>query len=173
MYRYPKNIIQGWMSIPELNWLYRMAQKYKTIVEVGCWKGKSTHALLTGAEKHGGTVTVVDHFKGAEGQEQFFKEVAYLDIYHIFMANVGHFPNLKVLKMSSAEGAKEIDKAEMVFIDAGHEYEDVAADLEAWDSKATKLLCGHDYQFPGVKKAVKERYGVPTILCDSIWAFER
>lgn len=171
MYRYPAHHIQGWMSLPELQWLYRMAKKYKTIVEVGCWKGKSTHALLTGAQGNGGQVTVVDHFLGAKGQEQFFPEVAYLDMYHIFMANVGHFPNLKVLKMPSVEGSQHIESAEMIFIDAGHDYEDIQADIEAWGGKATKLICGHDYQFPGVKRAVVEKYGIPPV-CDTIWYVE-
>src|SRR5512140_173260 len=135
MYRYPQNHISGWMSLPELQWLYRMAQQHKTIVEIGCWKGKSTHALLTGAQKHGGQVTVVDHFQGAKGQEKFFPEVAYLDIYHIFMASVGHFSNLNVLKMPSVEGAKKVKTAEMVFIDAGHEYEEIKEDLDAWTEK--------------------------------------
>ena len=168
MYRYPENHISGWMSLTELMWLYRMAQRYKTIVEIGCWKGKSTHALLTGAQKHGGKVTVVDHFQGAKGQEEFFPEVAYMDMYHVFMSNLGHFPNLKVIKIPSVEGAKKVEKAEMVFIDAGHKYDEIKADLEAWDNKATRLLCGHDYQFPGVKKAVMEKFGVPKVI-DTIW----
>ena len=172
MYRYPENHIQGWMSLPELQWLYRMAGRYQTIVEIGCWKGKSTHALLTGAQQNGGAVTVVDHFKGAVGQEGHFPEVAHLDIYHIFMASLGHFPNLKVLKMPSMEAAKKVKSAEMVFIDGSHDYENAKDDLDAWDGKATKLICGHDYQFPGVKKAVMERFGVPHI-CDSIWIIDK
>ncbi len=167
-YKYPNSPIQGWMSLSEIQWLYRQAKQYKTIVEIGCWKGKSTHALLTGAQSHGGKVSVVDHFKGAAGQEQFFPEVAYLDIYHIFMASLGHFSNLSVYKMDSLSGSKRIKKAEMIFIDAGHEYEEIKQDLELWEPKATKLLCGHDYQFPGVKKAVVEKFGIPNVI-DSIW----
>jgi len=114
---------------------------------------------------------VVDHFQGAKGQEKFFHEVAHRDIYHIFMANLGHFSNLMVLKMSSVEAANQVGLAEMVFIDAGHEYEEVKEDIEAWTPKATKMLCGHDYQFPGVKKAVMEKFGVPKVI-DTIWYVE-
>lgn len=170
-YRYPANHITGWMSVSELQWLYRMAQRHKSIIEIGCWKGKSTHALLTGALKNEGQVMVVDHFQGAKGQEKFFHEVAHRDIYHIFMANLGHFSNLMVLKMSSVEAANQVGLAEMVFIDAGHEYEEVKEDIEAWTPKATKMLCGHDYQFPGVKKAVMEKFGVPKVI-DTIWYVE-
>lgn len=173
MYKYPQNIIHGWMTPTELQWLYSMAMKHKTIVEIGCWKGRSTHALLTGAEKCGGFVTVVDHFQGAKGQEAFFPEVAYQDMYHVFMANLGHFDNLKVLKMKSLEGVKYVDQTEMTFIDGSHDYQDVLDDIDAWMPKTTKMLCGHDYTFPEVKKAVMERFGVPKILCDSIWAVER
>ena len=173
IYRRPPKHINGWMSQAELQWLYSRAKEYKTIIEVGCWQGKSTHALLTGALKGGGKVSVVDHFQGAAGQERFFLDVAYMDIYHVFQAHVGHFPNLDIIyKMPSLEGAARAETAEMVFIDAGHDYEEVKADIEAWQPKCTKLLCGHDYYvFPGVKKAVMEKFGVPRI-CDSIWYVE-
>ncbi len=50
----------------------------------------------------------------------------------------------------------------MVFLDGDHEYEGVAADIEAWYPKTQKLLCGHDYNhpdYPGVAKAVDEIFG--------------
>lgn len=173
IYKRPPKNIPGWMSQAELQWLYTQAKNYQTIIEVGCWQGKSTHALLQGALKGGGRVSVVDHFQGAKGQERFFPEVAYKDIYHVFMSHVGFYPNIdKVYKMSSLQGAEKAMDAEMVFIDAGHEYEEIKADLEAWEPKCTKLLCGHDYQnFAGVKKAVMERFGIPGV-CDTIWFVE-
>ena len=50
----------------------------------------------------------------------------------------------------------------MVFIDAGHSYEEVKADIRAWGSKARVLLCGHDYigEWPEVMKAVDEEIGL-------------
>lgn len=167
IYRRQLKNIQGWMRATELQWLYSQAKKYKSIVEIGCWKGKSTHALLSGQEP-GGIVVAIDHFQGAKGQEEFFTEVAYLDIYHIFMANVGHFDNLRVIKGNSVDAAGYVGDAEMVFIDGDHSYEGFNADLDAWTPKCTKLLCGHDYQFLAVKTAIIERFGLPRVV-DSIW----
>jgi len=47
----------------------------------------------------------------------------------------------------------------MVFIDGGHGYGEVKADLLAWEDKPRKLLCGHDYTFDGVYNAVKDVLG--------------
>jgi hypothetical protein len=48
----------------------------------------------------------------------------------------------------------------MVFIDAGHTYQEAKQDILSWMPKVTPggILSGHDYSdhFPGVKKAVDE-----------------
>ncbi len=59
-YEYKDLGIQGWMSLKELNWLYQQAKKCDSILEIGSWKGRSTHALLSGCK---GIVTCVDTFK--------------------------------------------------------------------------------------------------------------
>jgi hypothetical protein len=52
-----------------------------------------------------------------------------------------------------------------LFVDANHTYEGTMANLNAWLPKLRKdgVVCGHDYidPFPGVKKAVDERF--PTV----------
>ena len=173
IYKRPFPMIQGWMSISELQWLYNAAKKYKSIVEVGVWKGRATHALCMGTKDHGGTVASVDHFQGTDGYELNFFEVLHIDIYSIFMSRLGQFANLKVYRMKSEEAAPYIDEAEMIFLDGDHSYEEVKKDLELWGPKTTKIICGHDYRlsFPGVKKAVMEVYGVPKVV-DSIWYVE-
>lgn len=72
---YIDNTIQGWMSPEEL---------------LGAWRGKSTHALLSGRS---GTVYVVDHWLGTPSERHSaHKDAATQDIYKQFMKNVGHFP---------------------------------------------------------------------------------
>ena len=149
------NTIDGWMTDAELHWLYDTASGMESIVEIGSWKGRSTHALLSGCE---GTVWAVDHFNGSNSQELAFTEAKEKDIHKIFLENVGHFKNLKALKTDSITASKQFkDKSvDMVFIDGDHAYEAVKADIEMWLPKAKKLICGHDYPFKGVKKAVDE-----------------
>lgn len=51
------------------------------------------------------------------------------------------------------------DKAlDFVFIDAAHNYENAILDIEAWYPKVRPggMLCGHDINMDGVKKAVHE-----------------
>jgi hypothetical protein len=160
------NDIDGWMNPDELLWLYRTAKNMTNVVEIGSWKGKSTHALCSGCK---GQVFSVDHFQGTL-HEATWKPAHEQDIYPIFLSNVGHFGNLTSIKSSSLEAAPKFEDAsiDMVFIDGGHGYEEVLGDIEAWFPKCRRMICGHDYGWTGVKKAVEELIGrVDTI--GSIW----
>lgn len=164
-----RNDIDGWMTPLELDWLYRTAQEMGSIVEVGSWKGRSTHALLSGCS---GPVYAVDTFKGTVGEDgNPHIEATEHDIFtECFMPNVGHFPNLTTYRMTSLEAAAQFpDKSvDMVFIDGDHSYEAARADIEAWLPKARKMICGHDWQWHTVQEAVTERFGEPETVC-SIW----
>ena len=161
------NEIPGWMKNGELNRLHDMAKDMASIVEVGSWKGRSTHALLSACK---GTVFAIDHFQGSIGEEEAHAEAKTGDIYAEFMKNVGMFPNLQVVKAASLVAAQQIaDKSvDMVFLDGGHTYEEVKADIAAWEPKVTKIICGHDYSWPDVKRAVDERLGAVEVY-QSLW----
>lgn len=164
----------GWMTNKELDWLKKAAEiSDGGVIEVGSWKGRSTKALLEGCK---GTVTAVDHFKGSEDYEDLTLSIARAEpIYDIFMKNVGHYPNLKVMRMDSTEAAAQTpDKSvDMVFIDSDHRYEQVKAEIERWKSKARYILCGHDYSdgWVGVKQAVEESFEKFHVV-GSIWIVE-
>jgi len=146
--------IQGWMSPNELNWLYERAKEMESVVEIGCWKGKSTHALLSGCP---GPVFAVDHFQGnsdeLKGQHA---EATRHDIGEDFKRNVGHFPNLVLMRMASIGASKFFkDKSiNMVFIDGCHIKEEVKADIQAWMPVCRRLLCGHDFSV--IKEALTD-----------------
>ena len=165
------NRISGWMSKDELDFLYNLAKKMESIVEVGSWKGRSTHALLSGCQ---GKVYAIDHFRGSASENQQVREASAKDIYAEFRGNVGGFDNLEVLKISSVEATEQFENksVDMVFIDADHSYEMVKADIEAWLPKAKKMICGHDYWFGGVNKAVKELFGSNIKTFSGIWIKE-
>jgi len=152
MYQHPD--IDGWMTAEELEWLYERSREMSTVVEIGSYNGRSTHALLSG----GAHVTAIDHFQGSA------EHALTNDTYQAFVRNVGHFPNLAVLRMPSLDAAQRFaDRSiDMVFIDADHSYEAVKADILAWAPKARRILCGHDYgldSWPGVTLAVRELIG--------------
>jgi predicted O-methyltransferase YrrM len=166
--------IKGMMHIGDLRWLFGNACKMNSIVEIGCWMGKSTHALLSGCK---GMVYAVDNWEGScydntssvRGLRQAARE---LNIYERFVENVGHFENLTILKMISLEAVSEFeDKSiDMVFIDGEHRYPDVYADIGEWLPKTVKLICGHDHRHEPVERAVKDWFGEDYNLTpDNIW----
>ena len=156
-----QNFIEGWIKPVELLWLYLTAKKMDSIVEIGSWKGRSTHALLSGCK---GTVWAVDHFKGSKEhsgrRDLAFSETEKEGLYKAFLKNVGHFKNLKILKMDSLGAAKKFkdDSVDMVFIDGGHGYDEVKQDIKGWYPKAKKIICGHDFDWWGVYTAVHESF---------------
>lgn len=163
------NDIDGWMSRTELNWLHNQAKDMESIVEIGCWKGRSTHALASACK---GKVITIDTFKGTEGEPGSpFIDAQDQDILaeHL-LPNVGQFENLEVWNMTSLEAAELVPdgSVDMVFLDGDHSYAAIKADIEAWKPKAKKIICGHDYNWHGVQEAVTENFGVPD-TAGSIW----
>jgi hypothetical protein len=170
---YPGNKIEGWMSDEELNWLCVIGSLMENIVEIGSWKGRSTHALLSSGCP---SVTAVDHWQGSIdsiGNLEFaHKEVLEFDIYQHFIDNLGHFKNLNVLKISSIAASKCFAKSsvDMIFIDGGHTKAEVKADIEAWLPKCKKLLCGHDYEQSFIPDIAKELGLNVKVVAGTIWA---
>ena len=60
----------------------------------------------------------------------------------------------------------EDNSLDFIFIDAGHEYEDVLEDIHYWYPKVKPggHIMGHDINQPQVRKAVNEKLGEGTWL---------
>ena len=171
--------IQGWMTRPELEWLYEKAKTMKSVVGIGNFLGRSTYVLASGCNGGEGKVYAVDPFifdgnwtkdlnTSLKHGDDFMPE---------FLKNCGHFKNLIVVKKTSVEAAA-LDvipsEADMVFLDGDHSYEAVMEDLKAWIPRAKKLLCGHDLNdpnYPGVRQALYEFFGADRVVSgpDSLW----
>lgn len=71
---------------------------------------------------------------------------------------------VRLVRTPSVMAARMFDDASVffVFVDGSHHYEDVKADLAAWEPKIRKggIFAGHDHNamFPGVVRAVAERW---------------
>jgi len=166
MTKYKHNDIEGWMSEEELNWLFETSQKCNNIVEVGSFKGRSTHALLSGTQ---GKVTAIDSWKlhwdknHHHNGEVVFKE---------FKENLKDFTNLEIVKATSNETVNryEDDSLDMVFLDFTTQYHEYLQAIKKWSLK-TKFICGHEYseKFHDVIKAVDEVFGKPDGVVGMIW----
>lgn len=149
--------IDGFMSDEEMTWLNERARTVDSIVEVGCWKGRSTFALLTGCVR--GRVYAVDHWLGSPSERDTnHREAVEGDVFEIFVNNVGLFANLEIVRAESSEAATRFaDRSiDMIFLDGDHEFEAVARDIAVWLPKCRTLFCGHDRMFDGVAQAIFE-----------------
>jgi cephalosporin hydroxylase len=103
-----------------------------------------------------------------------FCEVGYEEVFN----NVSlHYPNMIKIKQTSADAAKMSSQFsfDFVYIDAGHTYEEVKADIESWlpRVKIGGYIGGHDYHNvdSGVIPAVADYFDPNQIKIyeDSSW----
>lgn len=157
--------IEGWMSAEELEWLAEAARSHSAIVELGCYLGRSTRAL---AENTPGKVYAVDDFKGPRDAEVSNRH----SIESRFRANVAGLP--VVVMKANHRDLMAWDfigiPVDFMFIDGSHEYEHVAQDITLAKRvvRPGGLIAGHDYGWPGVRRAVDELLGEVQVR-GSIW----
>jgi hypothetical protein len=164
---------QGWMDSRELQWLYDRAAESESVVEIGSWKGRSTHALLSGCK---GPVFAVDHFKGNPDELQgAHREAIGGNIFSQFWQHVGHFENLVVMRMESTKASKFFAprSIDMIFIDGCHTAEAFEADLTAWGPVCRTILCGHDVSYNSIKEVfTKMKVSYCAVDVGSLWRAE-
>lgn len=133
-------------------------------VEVGSWLGRSAAYFAEQAEPMYECLVLhcVDTWEGSEEHKQY---VASHDVYTEFCENVSDWivrGTIVPVMGKSVEVAKtyEDGSVEFVFIDASHEYDDVRADIQAWWPKLREggYFGGHDINWPGVHRAVRESF---------------
>lgn len=99
----------------------------------------------------------------------------YPTVYYDFLSNVvlsGHADMIIPLPLPSSVAAKVLAdhyiRAELIYIDGSHEYEDVAADIVNYRKLATTngIMFGDDMVWPGVKHAVLENIPPQSLYVD-------
>jgi predicted O-methyltransferase YrrM len=166
--------IQGWFDYAELyHSMVQWAPKNAKFVELGAWRGRST-AYLAGEIKRSRKniqLDVVDTWQGTANEKYHRNFIAQLTangrtLFAEFMHNMkacGVADYLRPVQKTSVEAAKDYENQSLdfVFIDADHTYKCVCQDIDAWLPKVRPggVLAGHDYEFPDVNRAVKDRLG--------------
>jgi predicted O-methyltransferase YrrM len=155
---------ENWFDFPDV--YRRMVKNCRPegiLVEVGCWKGRSTSFLLVEAYNRSPDIEVyaVDTWSGSPEQQKD-PHVLAGTLFEEFMGNVRPVSeNLIALRIPSPKAANFFADRSLdgVFIDAAHEEESVRADIVAWLPKVRPggILAGHDHDchWPGVERAVK------------------
>jgi predicted O-methyltransferase YrrM len=158
------------------------------IVEVGSWVGESTLALHSGLGPAGGTIWCVDTWEGTATDltGHFAREFGFANLFDVFKSNIGELldEDIKCMKGDSVDVAESMEPQELdiVMLDAGHDYDSVRDDIDAWLPHVANdgVLCGHDWNenFPGVMKAVKETTDTGGIMptqvgMTNVWYFRK
>lgn len=169
---------ENWFGYEELySYFIDQVPVNGTIVEVGCWKGKSIAYLGVEAVNSNKNIGIyaVDTWLGSNIYEHNSDQsVQNNTLYELFQSNISTIPNITPIRLPSVEASKQFEdlSIDAIFIDANHEYEFVRDDIAAWFPKLKKggLIGGHDYDggsnsgHPGVRDAVHEAFGQINII---------
>ena len=136
-------------------------------VELGAYKGKSTSFIVTEIINKNKNIKfyTVDTFQGDSGSKDeneinAYKQVDVSKMYEEFIINTNQLKEYytTIIDYSHIAAKYFLDNSvDVIFIDAGHSFESVLADLKAWYPKMKNgsIMAGHDYNsWSGVKKAV-------------------
>lgn len=165
--------IDGWMSPVDLTFLADVAVRSRTIIEVGCYKGRSTRVL---ADNCKGVVYAVDPWPELyySNEDKAIFRIGN-NVYEQFVENVKLQCKNVIIFRGTLDQFIYPDEVDFIFLDGDHRYEYVKKDIE----NALKLLkkggvlAGHDYKYvewPGVRQAVNERFSsYVSTTEDQIW----
>jgi hypothetical protein len=164
-----KSII-GWMSEPELEILAKFAEQSKLIFEIGSYFGRSTRAL---ADNTSGVVHAIDSWEATnyngDGNPAYDSNII---TYNVFRCNLwDHIQSCKVIvNPVNWEDYRSGLRPDLIFIDGDHRYEYVKHDIyKAFDYITSGgIVAGHDYNWPGVNRAVNEIFPKVNVK-ESIW----
>lgn len=174
--------IQGWFDYPDIyTAMVQMApaNEESRFVEVGTWLGRSAAFLAVEIANSGKKIKLdcVDSWEGTglPGEYEPHKSTIESGLLEAFLVNMKPVDGLYTIERGlSHEVAnryrnKSID---FLFLDAGHSYEAIIADLRAWLPKLKDgaWIAGHDFfNAPdGVGRAVKETFA-KFETCGSCW----
>ena len=162
----------------ELRWLAEQASHRQMVVEVGSYKGTTALAMADNMSLPTAVVYCVDTFEGSVGEVEMRR---LLDSHppgwlkEVFLANTTGQDKIRPLVMDSLKAAELLGKsfrgADMIFLDASHDYDSVKADILAWLPALAPggLLCGHDRQWDGVAQAINDLVPNHRVGAGAIW----
>ena len=174
--------ITGWSHylIPLYSHLVPKLPSHCTVVEVGCWKGRSTAFLAVTLIQQGKVFKLhaVDHWKGClEGYYQnstIAQEIRDDKVFDDFKQNLRPVAeHMNIIRSNSVDAAEQFEdnSLDMIVIDDDHLYESVINSIMAWAPKLKPggFLCGDDCDgnYPGVERAVREAFGTNWILINT------
>lgn len=147
---------EGWMTIQDITFLAEQAQSHEKIIDLGTYLGKSAIAMAMNTK---GFVLCIDDWWGPRSLD--WSEVERSKIFGKFYLNCEDLLLSGKMKYLTHNHTSAIDldfQPDMVHIDGNHAYDNIRYDILQWSKKLAPggLLCGHDANYKGVKKALDE-----------------
>lgn len=178
----------GWMNPSQLEYLAHLASRSQLFCEVGSWRGRSARAIADNLPE-GGSLFCIDTWADhAHGIPDYWTATDPADLwrrpdwlYRLFLTHLDDHLGKRVFAMrmdslAAARALAGLKTFDAIFIDAGHEYEEVMADILAWGPllKDGGVMAGHDYDpgWPGVIRAVQELAPNHRVVAGAIWTTE-
>jgi cephalosporin hydroxylase len=186
---------QGWNSDHNIfrEIILNMKTPPKVIIEVGTWKGGSALSMGIVLKELGldAKIYCVDTWLGAQEFWTTHKETpernlmlknGYPQIYYQFLSNVVHRNMQDIIipvPSTSATAAKIFKhmgiKADLVYIDGSHEYEDVVNDIKYYSELLNPggVMFGDDFgAWADVSRAVEDTIKTFRVVDDNFWIKE-
>lgn len=179
---YPNDVYEGFTPLPEslTGWggnaliFSQLVDviRPRVIVEVGSWKGQSAVTMAEACQRHrlDCAIICVDTWLGSEEHIlNFGKDLrpqhGFPTIYYQFLSNVVHRGVQEIIvpfpttSLSAAAVLKSLGiKADLIYIDANHQFDAVLADLKAFVPllAGNGIMFGHDHRWDSVREALQE-----------------
>lgn len=169
----------GWFGNKEQLTACFHEKEIHTVIEIGAWLGLSTR-FLARSVKPGGKVYAVDTWAGSSAEAVHMQDPRLPYLYQLFLSNIKHEKltnQIVPIRMNSLEAAKALNiKADLIYIDASHETENVYQDILAWDVHLNEggIMCGDDWLWPSVRLAVEQTAEIlnkSIETSDNFWRF--
>ena len=158
----------------------KMGKKDLKMAEIGSWTGESAYIFASYPQIT--LVFAVDPFEyqdimNDDECKQGFEKGWYENLEERFDEKVRKYQHkIKKIKLISKDAVSKVEDnfLDFVYIDAGHQYEDVFHDCTEWSKKVHNggYVCGHDYYGrPDVRQAITDSLGrIPDeVFMDSSW----
>lgn len=147
-----------------------------TVIEVGSWKGLSANRMAKICKQRGVSAEIVcidtwlgspEHMEGESASHGMRRVNGVPTLLTEFAKNTktaGNDDSIFPFPISSAQGASYLASkgvmADIIYVDAGHEYESVLLDLRLYWSllRPGGVMIMDDYRWPGVRKAIDEHF---------------
>ncbi len=171
---------QGWNTYEHIFDPLLAENKFKTVIEVGVFLGKWT-TYVAKQLPPGSKFFAIDRWESTEELRRSVDNDWLTNMYHQFLSNMIHSGLTDIVipvKMDSLEAAKKFKelniKADLIYIDAAHDFVSVYRDLNAWFPMLAEngMFCGDDWHWGGVQTAVKgfaEKKGFKIFIDGNFW----